>query len=168
MRGVTFPSTTAFTRHFNISTHTPHARRDYFYTDVEPTYEISTHTPHARRDAIQTVIDCIGVISTHTPHARRDLRWELASFRSMKFQLTRLMRGVTVTDSYFVISGSISTHTPHARRDEVEQAFRQGYIISTHTPHARRDVFKSLNPRQCKISTHTPHARRDSKAWKMQ
>ena len=33
-------------------------------------------------------------ISTHTPHARRD-RWELASFRSMKFQLTRLMRGVT-------------------------------------------------------------------------
>ena len=58
-----------------ISTHTPHARRDvlgavdYMFTD-----DISTHTPHARRDIIH-MIKMISIIA--------------------KFQLTRLMRGVT-------------------------------------------------------------------------
>ena len=34
------------------------------------------------------------------------------------FQLTRLMRGVTVHDLGNVLVLHISTHTPHARRDE--------------------------------------------------
>ena len=35
--------------------------------------EISTHTPHARRDPkLYKVGDSMAKISTHTPHARRD------------------------------------------------------------------------------------------------
>ena len=34
-------------------------------------------------------------ISTHTPHARRDGVIIMASIKDLKFQLTRLMRGVT-------------------------------------------------------------------------
>ena len=34
-------------------------------------------------------------ISTHTPHARRDVVKNLTARRLTKFQLTRLMRGVT-------------------------------------------------------------------------
>ena len=40
--------------------------------------------------------------------------WENA----IRFQLTRLMRGVTFQRSYVkVLLNIISTHTPHARRD---------------------------------------------------
>ena len=42
--------------------------------------------------------DCIErKISTHTPHARRDGMKVMASIKDLKFQLTRLMRGVTLT-----------------------------------------------------------------------
>ncbi len=34
----------------NISTHTPHARRDHRSRKIWQTLTISTHTPHARRD----------------------------------------------------------------------------------------------------------------------
>ena len=34
--------------------------------------DISTHTPHARRDQLQSVQYYLIFISTHTPHARRD------------------------------------------------------------------------------------------------
>ena len=38
---------------------------------------------------------CYPVISTHTPRERRDNNDERRSERSAKFQLTRLVRGVT-------------------------------------------------------------------------
>ena len=39
-----------------------------------------------------------------------------------KFQLTRLMRGVTLTQQTArPLSQTISTHTPHARRDKVRR-----------------------------------------------
>ena len=37
--------------------------------------------------------------------------------RKNGFQLTRLMRGVTMNVADFVLKHFISTHTPHARRD---------------------------------------------------
>ena len=37
--------------------------------------------------------------------------------RIVKFQLTRLMRGVTIDAGSYFDRFSISTHTPHARRD---------------------------------------------------
>ena len=56
-----------------ISTHTPHARRDYLVPeDVSTAIHISTHTPLARRDDKFGLADIIPFISTHTPLARRD------------------------------------------------------------------------------------------------
>ena len=56
-------------------------------------------------------------ISTHTPHARRDGVIIMASIKDLKFQLTRLMRGVTDYADVNTPQLEISTHTPHARRD---------------------------------------------------
>ena len=58
--------------------------------------KISTHTPHARRDNKQpSGAAKLHRISTHTPHARRDTTVENSRAAEGKFQLTRLMRGVT-------------------------------------------------------------------------
>ena len=80
-----------------------------------------------------------------------------------KFQLTRLMRGVTTGCSMCGFGIQISTHTPHARRDDstknsmcCQSKFQLTRLmrgvtntllipshipeISTHTPHARRDI----------------------------
>ena len=65
------------------------------------------------------------------------------------FQLTRLMRGVT-TASWLVINlMNISTHTPHARRDVFNEYIYILFRISTHTPHARRDRRTSINFKWC-------------------
>ena len=58
-------------------------------------HDISTHTPHARRDFQLFVETDRMLISTHTPHARRDSGCYGLAPRYYKFQLTRLMRGVT-------------------------------------------------------------------------
>ena len=58
-------------------------------------------------------------ISTHTPHARRDVLARREVARIEKFQLTRLMRGVTFWNVSKPILFRISTHTPHARRDRM-------------------------------------------------
>ncbi len=66
---------------------------------------------------------------------------EQSPLSTIEFQLTRLMRGVTLcgrggTNRLL----SISTHTPHARRDlGLFNFFARFEEISTHTPHARRD-----------------------------
>ena len=78
------------------------------------------------------------------------------------FQLTRLMRGVTIEKRGFLIITAISTHTPHARRDFVSFiSLINRLVISTHTPHARRDIGLGGILKDLHISTHTPHARRD-------
>ena len=58
-------------------------------------YCISTHTPHARRDIADGTLKNYDRISTHTPHARRDEVERTMNENPDKFQLTRLMRGVT-------------------------------------------------------------------------
>ena len=79
-------------------------------------------------------------ISTHTPHARRDARVLFALAKTLKFLLTRLMRGVTASALCHVLQLVISTHTPHARRDTNQSGEIHTLVISTHTPHARRDT----------------------------
>ena len=50
MRGVTFDPLRNFDK-TEISTHTPHARRDgLWFVFSSENHVISTHTPHARRD----------------------------------------------------------------------------------------------------------------------
>ena len=58
--------------------------------------QISTHTPHARRDSYSPASISRGNISTHTPHARRDDIEKFINSADDKFLLTRLMRGVTI------------------------------------------------------------------------
>ena len=58
-------------------------------------------------------------ISTHTPHARRDIEHTAELMNYSVFQLTRLMRGVTIRKYGLYLREYISTHTPHARRDLV-------------------------------------------------
>ena len=146
-----------------ISTHTPHARRDRGQELFRGISRISTHTPHARRDRTEVFQPSLNTISTHTPHARRDVNVRTFSGRLVLFQLTRLMRGVTISNHFFfhlslfqltrLMRGVtlsfplcplvllISTHTPHARRDVLPYFLFVEYEISTHTPHARRDFF---------------------------
>ena len=97
MRGVTHLNSSIF-ESVIISTHTPHARRDCALISSGLSPHISTHTPHARRDGFDSGAHVLILhISTHTPHARRDLEKDLI-FHPLRssFQLTRLMRGVTV------------------------------------------------------------------------
>ena len=55
--------------------------------------------PHARRDQGLTFAMGFGIIiSTHTPHARRDGKPNYFLNSLQKFQLTRLMRGVTTEE----------------------------------------------------------------------
>ena len=63
-------------------------------TSTTDSKQISTHTPHARRDSRRCRKSLTLRISTHTPHARRDAS-PLHGLRARTFQLTRLMRGVT-------------------------------------------------------------------------
>ena len=104
---------------------------------------------------------------------------------TLKFQLTRLMRGVTLLCSHLPAGQTrISTHTPHARRDAVSSAalaltskFQLTRLMRGVTASAsghyifirfqltrlmrgvtERLTFESAPAR---ISTHTPHARRD-------
>ena len=79
-------------------------------------------------------------ISTHTPHARRDQPRLQLKQKTAKFQLTRLMRGVTL--KIIVLVQLLKFQLTRLMRGvtagyESEQAEIKN--ISTHTPHARRD-----------------------------
>ena len=102
----------------NISTHTPHARRDskqYRFTDIPELFQLTRLMRGVTTDGAQGHANT--PISTHTPHARRDGGFPYFDTLVASFQLTRLMRGVTYQKIYPWDSFSISTHTPHARRD---------------------------------------------------
>ena len=98
MRGVTRKAD-SLQNHTLISTHTPHARRDVAVIVFYGVFIISTHTPHARRDSIIMLFILSFQISTHTPHARRDGIPFNELLPDIEFQLTRLMRGVTLNNS---------------------------------------------------------------------
>ena len=103
------------------------------------TYNISTHTPHARRD--YKVFWLLNICQTFqlTRLMRGVTHKSCCNIFWYAFQLTRLMRGVTVLFKLCLIRINISTHTPHARRDRKSAIMYRIYDISTHTPHARRD-----------------------------
>ena len=79
--------------------------------------DISTHTPHTRRDIHDLFKQRRFWISTHTPHTRRDFQTVRPLFSFPQFLLTRLIRGVTGFTFFFWFFFKISTHTPHTRRD---------------------------------------------------
>ena len=59
-------------------------------------------------------------ISTHTPRERRDKNRQEKQLKSIEFQLTRLVRGVTFFKNILNRGEFISTHTPRERRDTAE------------------------------------------------
>ena len=103
---------------------------------------ISTHTPHARRDEVVKGTRCKEYKFQLTRLMRGVTSRLYRRKQKCQFQLTRLMRGVTFINNLFRSIIFISTHTPHARRDFAFSAiFGPTRFISTHTPHARRDGF---------------------------
>ena len=123
-----------------ISTHTPHARRDRRAGWMQAVSVISTHTPHARRDPFiflsasseynfNSHASCeawhppVSVGGSRRGHFNSHASCEawLLAFKihwlTIRFQLTRLMRGVTYYLQHIPSQKNISTHTPHARRD---------------------------------------------------
>ena len=71
MRGVTAPSFCRSHRGIFLLTRLMRGVTDFGQGFAEGR-EISTHTPHARRDRVNGFIRHYKTISTHTPHARRD------------------------------------------------------------------------------------------------
>ena len=80
--------------------------------------KISTHTPHARRD-FSTVSESSYFLIFQLTRLMRGVTANvfLRCVNLIQFQLTRLMRGVTQNLLLENILTKISTHTPHARRD---------------------------------------------------
>ena len=130
----------------HISTHTPHARRDVFIDDIWilnqnfnshasceawlPSPSMSGNgndfNSHASCEAWHVADKVCRICKDFNSHASCEA-WRIvcASNRSsIKFQLTRLMRGVTIGGSLVLVAYSISTHTPHARRDCRSMAIR--------------------------------------------
>ena len=56
-----------------VSTHTPHAGRDWICAEKNGDLQVSTHTPHAGRDYAPGCVLKKLPVSTHTPHAGRDI-----------------------------------------------------------------------------------------------
>ena len=72
MRGVTAKISDICQRYV-ISTHTPHARRDFFHVKFVLRYPEFQLTRLMRGVTVKSFLeDLDGNISTHTPHARRD------------------------------------------------------------------------------------------------
>ena len=104
----------------SVSTHTPLARRDLRRrASFSHSVRVSTHTPLARRDFAFLAFWRTHYVSTHTPLARRDYGRTPMSVIITKFQLTRLLRGVTMESLKKYKVNAVSTHTPLARRDEI-------------------------------------------------
>ena len=78
-----------------ISTHTPHAGRDYGVSEAWLRDGISTHTPHAGRDrGVMADGEISDNFYSHAPCGARR-RFVLHQFPCKAFLLTRPMRGAT-------------------------------------------------------------------------
>ena len=141
-----------------ISTHTPHAGRDWIKIVTDVFDDISTHTPHAGRDFLhQTVFRAGTNFNSHAPcGARRASKAD--GFNATGFQLTRPMRGATRhrgrekgTRSYF------NSHAPCGARHRHCREGASQNCISTHTPHAGRDSNRSKKRYDCfNFNSHAP------------
>ena len=79
-------------------------------------------------------------ISTHTPHARRDIFLKKREKPLNIFQLTRLMRGVTIDRTVFSSQSEFQLTRLMRGVTEIDSISGRIAQISTHTPHARRDI----------------------------
>ena len=175
--------------------------------ETESLYDISTHTPLARRDDLRVLspklaLDFYSHASCEARHLRKisinalnaflltrllrgatsdpeRLKEKLTDFYShascearrqvahridelMQFLLTRLLRGATKCFLNTFQCCRISTHTPLARRDFRKLPFRSFYRLFLLTRLLRGATPSQAQGLSCReISTHTPLARRD-------
>ena len=82
------------------------------------------------------------VISTHTPHAGRDLNYHQLFSQTIRFLLTRPMRGATIDTVATDTRNEISTHTPHAGRDVIRHIIQRNVEnFYSHAPCGARPCF---------------------------
>ena len=130
-----------------ISTHTPHAGRDWDIGKVLVIAPISTHTPHAGRDPNTRSWRRSCGISTHTPHAGRDLPGVRNCRKTSTFLLTRPMRGATVLTLTTIITiGDFYSHAPCGARRQKGQPWKADRYFYSHAPCGarRRHVFHAV------------------------
>ena len=168
MRGVTFWEVSRRAAHDNFNSHasceawlsggSPYRPNDKFQltrlmrgvTEVLNSevsiVKISTHTPHARRDQNPLLENIL--IKNFNSHAsceawhRVVIKWT----KELKFQLTRLMRGVTLFPEYVCCSfNNFNSHASCEAWLKLEIFIILPLPISTHTPHARRDILVCWN-----------------------
>ena len=101
-----------------ISIHSPHARGDSQWEDVDVIKVISIHSPHARGDPATSATPSPPYAFQSTPLMRGETVFQLAVFDlHCGFQSTPLMRGETIERGHTTRPRSISIHSPHARGD---------------------------------------------------
>ena len=101
---------------------------------------VSTHTPHAGRDFF-CFFSVSGSQKFLLTRPMRDVTYVgLENRLPMTFLLTRPMRDVTRCYLFTLATSPVSTHTPHAGRDMDYIVFENCAFVSTHTPHAGRDI----------------------------
>ena len=103
-------------------------------------YEVSTHAPHARSDYKTSYASAISNVSTHAPHARSDaMSWACALH--FWFQLTLLMRGATGRVQPRSLCLSFNSRSSCEERPIPSSSIIGFHQVSTHAPHARSDAF---------------------------
>ena len=124
----------------SISTHTPHAGRNAIGgTVAKNIHNFNSHAPYGAQRMLIYFYIIPDRISTHTPHAGRNLNYIRYWQANGEFQLTRPMRGATLSPTPLSSRANISTHTPHAGRNAQARGCSAPQSISTHTPHAGRN-----------------------------
>ena len=134
-----------------ISTHAPHARRDFPPISILPTTFTFLLT-RLMRGATKKLLLILEKKSNFYSRASCEARLipQQRSNRFARFLLTRLMRGATRSREVVLLTNIISTHAPHARRDGHIRAFLRSWenFYSRASCEARPPCYGS----QCRIT----------------
>ena len=125
-------------------------------------WQISTHTPHARRDILFFMKSSDNLISTHTPHARRDIlprsfpggtahfyshasceAWRLLiplQYLACNFYSHASCEAWQNSTEFLFTVDNFYSHASCEAWPHILLIMMLHLLISTHTPHARRDV----------------------------
>ena len=139
MRGATLPSLNEYTRACHFYSHASYEARPGRYAVSPDALDFYSHASYEARPDGE---DEAAIVDDFYSHASYEARLLLYSCfpSSLKFLLTRLLRGATEPTKTKPFFQMISTHTPLTRRDLVHVPPPKNKFISTHTPLTRRDA----------------------------
>ena len=133
------PKSILTTRSNNFKSHATYAAQPRQQTTNAAHFDFNSHAPYGAQRMLIYFYIIPDRISTHTPHAGRNLNYIRYWQANGEFQLTRPMRGATLSPTPLSSRANISTHTPHAGRNAQARGCSAPQSISTHTPHAGRN-----------------------------